>query len=102
MAVWNAPAPVEFRWDRSDAGPSNRRAATTTNLTSDAATVRAPAVMPLAQHSAAGQSPTLHAPGMNNAHEPGPAISDEQAKDVATRRRTARQSVAIRRCLPRR
>ena len=89
MAVWNAPAPVEFRWDRSDAGPSNRRAATKTNLASDAATVRAPAVMRLAQHSAAGQSPTLHAPGMNNAHEPGPAISDEQAKDDAARRRTA-------------
>jgi hypothetical protein len=45
--------------------------------------------MPLAQRSAAGQSPTLHAPGMNNAHEPGPAISDEQAKDDAARRRTA-------------
>jgi hypothetical protein len=89
MAVWNAPAPVGFRWNRSDGGPTNRRAATTTNLASDAATVRAPAVMRLAQHSAAGQIPTLHASGMNNAHEPRPAISDEQAKDIAARRRRA-------------
>jgi hypothetical protein len=92
MAVWNAPAPGGFRWDRSDAGPSNRRAVTTTNLASDAAIVRAPAVMPLAQHSAAGQSPTLHASGMYNAHEPRLAVSDEQAKDVAARRRTARRA----------
>jgi hypothetical protein len=92
MAVWNAPAPVGFRWNRAGAGPSNRRAVTTTNLASDAAIVRAPAVMPLAQHSAAGQSPTLHASGMYNAHEPRLAVSDEQAKDVAGRRRTARRA----------
>jgi hypothetical protein len=61
---------------------------TTTNLASDVATVRAPAVMPLAQHCAGGQIPTLHASGMNNAHEPRPAVSEEQAKDVAARRRT--------------
>ena len=89
MAVWNAPPPVGFRWNRSGAGPSNRRAVTTMNLDSDAATVRAPAVMPLAQHSAAGQLPRLHASGMNNAHEPRLAVSDEQTKDVAARRRTA-------------
>jgi len=89
MAVWNAPPPVGFWWNRSDAGPSNRPAVTKTSLASDAATVRAPAVMPLAQHSAAGQSPTFHAPGMNNAHEPRLAVSDEQTKDVAARRRTA-------------
>ena len=89
MAVWNAPAPVGFRWNRSDAGPSNRRAVTTTNLATDAAVVRAPAVIPLAQRSTAGQSPTLHASGMNNAHEPRLAVSEEQAKDVAARRGTA-------------
>jgi hypothetical protein len=44
---------------------------------------------PLAQYSADGRSPTAHAPGMNHAVEPRPAISDEQATDVATRRRTA-------------
>jgi len=71
MAVWNAPPPVGFRWNRSDAGPSNRRAVTKTSLASDATAVRASAVMPLAQHSAVGQSPTFHTPSVNNAHEPG-------------------------------
>ena len=89
MAVWNAPAPVGSRWTRSGAGLSNRGAVTTTNLASGAATVRAPAVTPLAQHAADGRSPTAHAPGMNQAVEPRPAIPDEQATDVATRRRTA-------------
>jgi hypothetical protein len=102
MAVWNAPAPVGFRWNRSDAGPSNRRAVTTTNLATDAAVVRAPAVIPLAQRSTAGQSPTLHASGMNNAHEPRLAVSEEQAKDVRGPPRDGRQRVAIRRCVPRR
>ncbi len=57
-------------------------------MASDAAAVRALALMPLAQHAADGRSPTVHAPGMNNAVEPRPAISDEQATDVATRRLT--------------
>jgi hypothetical protein len=45
--------------------------------------------MPLAQHSAADQIPTWHASGMNNAHEPRLAVSDEEAKEVAAPRRTA-------------
>jgi hypothetical protein len=43
MAVWNALDQVKSRWNRSDAGLSNRGAVTTTNLASGAAAVRAPA-----------------------------------------------------------